>query len=188
MDCFANSNNVAGNASWQSLQFDSLSRTVNCGRSLGLGFAKQPEIAMPRLDTPAHNHGGGCLCGAVRYHVTGPLREVVYCHCSQCRRQSGLYFAATAAAKTDLHLDQSDSLRWYAASDYALRGFCGTCGSVLFWKAHDGAHIAILAGSLDDPSTLTAGFHICTEGRPTFYALCDGLPQYPHDAPGLAIA
>ena len=37
-------------------------------------------------------------------------------------------------------------------------------------------------------SSLTAGFHICTEGRPQFYALCDGLPQYPHDAPGIVIA
>lgn len=133
-------------------------------------------------------HLGGCLCGAVRYVAKGPLREVVYCHCSQCRKQSGLYFAATAVAKTDFTLTAQDSLRWYAASSHAERGFCGTCGSVLFWKAHQAAHIAILAGSLDDPSGLTAASHICTAGRPTFYALCDGLPQYAHASPGLDIA
>lgn len=133
-------------------------------------------------------HSGGCLCGAVRYAASGPLREVVYCHCGQCRRQTGLYYAATAVAKPDFTLTREVGLRWYAASSHALRGFCGTCGSVLFWKAHSAPHIAILAGSLDDPSGLTAASHICTEGRPAFYALCDGLPQYPHAAPGLDIA
>lgn len=133
-------------------------------------------------------HHGGCLCGQVRYVATGPLREVIYCHCSQCRRQSGLYFAATAVQKAEFALTREDGLRWFASSDFADRGFCGTCGSVLFWRGHSVAHIAILAGSLDDPSGLVAGSHICTEGRPTFYALCDGLPQYAHSSPGLNIA
>lgn len=138
--------------------------------------------------TQSEIHRGGCLCGGVRYTARGKLRDVIYCHCSQCRRQSGLYFAATAAAKTDFTLTAETTLRWYAASDYAQRGFCGTCGSVLFWHAHSASHIAILAGSLDNPAGLTASSHICTEGRPTFYALCDGLPQYPHAAPGVEIA
>lgn len=133
-------------------------------------------------------HPGGCLCGAVRYAARGPLRDVVYCHCGQCRKQTGLFYAATAVDKTDLTIADESHLRWYAASEFALRGFCGTCGSALFWKAHTASHIAILAGSLDDPSGLTARSHICTEGRPAFYALCDGLPQYAHDEPGLPIA
>ena len=135
-----------------------------------------------------HDHPGGCLCGAVRYVAKGALRDVVYCHCSQCRRQTGLYFAATAVDKADLTIADDTALRWFAASEFAQRGFCGTCGSVLFWKAHSAGHVAILAGSLDDPSGLNATSHICTEGRPQFYALCDGLPQYPGAAPGLSIA
>lgn len=133
-------------------------------------------------------HAGGCLCGAVRYVARGPLRDVIYCHCGQCRRQTGLYFAATAVDTSAFTLTADTALRWFAASDYAERGFCGTCGSVLFWKAHAASHIAILAGSLDDPPGLKAASHICTDGRPTFYALCDGLPQYPHAAPGVDIA
>lgn len=134
------------------------------------------------------SHSGGCLCGAVRYAARGPLRDVVYCHCGQCRRQTGLYYAATAVDKADLTIADDSALRWFAASDYAVRGFCATCGSALFWKAHAASHIAILAGSLDDPSSLKAASHICTEGRPAFYALCDGLPQYPHASPDIAIA
>ena len=132
-------------------------------------------------------HQGGCLCGAVRYSAMGPLRDVIYCHCSQCRKQSGLYFAATAVDLANLVIQSGQDLRWYAASAFAQRGFCGTCGSVLFWKSPAVSHIAILAGSLDDPSGLRAAYHICTQGRPAFYDLTDGLPQFLHDAPGLAI-
>ena len=34
-------------------------------------------------------HGGGCLCGAVRYRIDGPVRDVIVCHCSICRRYHG---------------------------------------------------------------------------------------------------
>jgi len=41
---------------------------------------------------------GGCLCGAVRYEVLGPLRDVVLCHCSHCRRTHGHVAAYAACA------------------------------------------------------------------------------------------
>ena len=132
-------------------------------------------------------HEGGCLCGAVRYVAHGTLREVIYCHCAQCRKQTGLYYAATAVAQQDLQIAGVEALRWFAASSFAERGFCATCGSALFWKPAAASHIAISAGSLDHPSVLRAAYHICTENRPGFYALSDGLPQYLHSAPGLAI-
>jgi hypothetical protein len=134
------------------------------------------------------DHAGGCLCGAVRYLAQGPLRDVIFCHCSQCRRQTGLFYAATAVPVAALVLQPSEALTWYAASDHAKRGFCRNCGSALFWRAQGADQIAILAGSFDDPTALTPGFHICTQGRAGFYALADGLPQYAHDAPGLAIS
>lgn len=134
-----------------------------------------------------NKHQGGCLCGAVRYVATGPLRDVIFCHCAQCRKQTGLYYAATAVDKANLEITSEADLTWYSASDFAQRGFCGTCGSALFWKPAAAPHIAILAGSLDDPSVLHAAYHICTKNRPAFYDLADGLPQHPHCAPGLAI-
>ncbi|HGG64526.1 MAG TPA: GFA family protein, partial [Rhodobacteraceae bacterium] len=36
---------------------------------------------------------GGCLCGAVTYVVNGPLRDVIACHCTQCRKSSGHHVA-----------------------------------------------------------------------------------------------
>ena len=134
------------------------------------------------------DHSGGCLCGAVRYTAQGPLRAVVFCHCSQCRRQTGLYYAATSVPLAALTIAPTESLSWFAASDYAKRGFCKTCGSALFWQGNGAEKIAILAGSFDDSGALTPGYHICTAGRAGFYDIADGLPQHPHDAPGLPIA
>lgn len=132
-------------------------------------------------------HSGGCLCGRVRFQTTGPLRDVVFCHCSQCRKQSGLYFAATSVSADALELVGADHITWYAASDFAKRGFCRTCGAALFWTPNDEARYAILAGAFDDPDCLVPGYHICTEGRARYYALADGLPQYPGTGPSLVI-
>jgi hypothetical protein len=133
-------------------------------------------------------HSGGCLCGKVRFETFGPLRDVIFCHCSQCRRQSGLYFAATSISAAALVLTGAENLTWFAASDFAKRGFCAACGSHLFWKPNDEDRYAILAGAFDDPTCLTPGYHVCTEGRPAFYQINDGLPQYAHASPDVPLA
>lgn len=119
---------------------------------------------------------GGCLCGAIRYTVSGPLRPVVACHCSQCRRTSGNFVAATSAARADLVITGSPV--WYASSPDARRGFCGTCGSNLFWDG-GGAAVSIHAGSLDDPAPVVLERHIYCADKARFYEIRDGLPQYP---------
>ena len=58
---------------------------------------------------------GGCRCGAVRYEVDGPLRDVLVCHCDACRAAAGEPWAATAVRRTDLVLVESDALRWSLA-------------------------------------------------------------------------
>lgn len=120
---------------------------------------------------------GGCLCGAIRYDVTGPLRDVIYCHCQQCRRTSGHFVAATACARKDLSLREDACLRWYASSDRARRGFCKLCGSSLFWDALDHDTISIMAGTLDGPTRLTAVRHIHVADAGDYYVLNDGLPR-----------
>ena len=131
---------------------------------------------------------GGCLCGKVRFTTHGALREVIFCHCAQCRRQSGLYFAATSIGSENLTLSGEEHVSWYAASDHARRGFCGTCGTLLFWKPNAEARHAILAGAFDHPECLRPGYHICTKGRPEFYRIDDGLAQYPGDGPDVVTA
>ena len=123
-------------------------------------------------------HAGGCLCGAVRFSTRGRLREVVYCHCSQCRRQTGHHYAATNVKGADLEIEGAEALRWYRASDFARRGFCATCGSALFWKRDGADDISVMAGAFDVPSGLKGGVHIFVADKGDYYDIDDGLPQF----------
>ena len=118
---------------------------------------------------------GGCLCGDVRYRVAAPLRPVIYCHCQQCRRTSGHHVAATSAPREAVRIEGSPV--WYGSSDSARRGFCGRCGSNLFWDGHASATLSIFAGTLDDASGLEAAGHIFCADKGEYYAIADGLPQ-----------
>lgn len=127
-------------------------------------------------------HAGGCLCGAVRYELRGPLRDVIGCHCEQCRRTSGNYVTATTCPSSALTLHDPDgALRWHRSSEIAERGFCGTCGSNLFCKPSREDRISVMAGTLDAPTGLRLSRHIYTRFKGDYYEIADGLPQHPVD-------
>lgn len=134
------------------------------------------------------HHSGSCLCGAVRFQTLGPLRAVIYCHCNQCRKQTGHFLAATNLTLANLTIEGAQAIRWYPGSDFARRGFCGTCGSVLFWQPNEGDTISVCAGAFDQPSGLVATEHIFVADKGGYYQITDGLPQYPRSSPGLAVA
>ena len=121
---------------------------------------------------------GGCLCGAVRYAVRhGALRPVVACHCTQCRRITGHYLAATAARRRNFRMIEDSGLKWYDSSGEARRGFCGNCGSTLFWEPRGRDYLSIAAGSLDDSSSLTTVCHIFVADKGGYYQIESGVPQ-----------
>jgi hypothetical protein len=122
---------------------------------------------------------GGCLCGAVRYTVRGPLRPVVNCHCGQCRRFHGHFGAYTAAALADLSIEDEASLGWYRSSDFARRGFCRVCGSSLFWHALAEDGISIAAGTLDEPTGLETVRNIFAADAGDYYRLDAALETFP---------
>lgn len=125
---------------------------------------------------------GSCLCGQVRYRVDGPLRPVVACHCTQCRKTSGHHVAATSAPRDAVAVE--GDVTWYASSDAARRGFCGTCGSQLFWDG-PGRNLSIFAGTLDGPTGLTLAGHIFCASKGDYYEIADGTPQAAADDPAL---
>jgi hypothetical protein len=123
-------------------------------------------------DTPAAT--GRCLCGAVRYEVHGPLRDVTLCHCGECRRWHGHVCAMTAARSEHLRFEADGGLRWIDSPNsaaHARRGFCGECGSSLFWDAPDRETISIAAGTLDPPTGLVTKSQIYTEDAGDYYQL-----------------
>jgi hypothetical protein len=114
----------------------------------------------------------------VAFEISGQLRDVLGCHCQQCRKQSGHYWAATSVTDEALTLTRSNGLAWYRASDTAQRGFCKLCGSTLFWKPDNADRTAVGAGSLDRETGLRMTHHVFVADKGDYYRIEDGLPQH----------
>lgn len=122
-------------------------------------------------------HHGACLCGQVRFRVDGELHPPDACHCSQCRRQSGHYWASTDIARAALTVTGEEHLTWFQSSEKVRRGFCSRCGSFLFWDPLGRDRIAVAMGAFDAPTGTKLAKHIFVANQGDYYAIADGLPQ-----------
>jgi hypothetical protein len=135
------------------------------------------EETPPQAGPKTTEHSGRCQCGAVGYRVNGNMRDVVYCHCGQCRRIHGHAPGYSAARKAELSIEGEENIVWYRASDQAQRGFCKSCGSSLFWRPDGRETISIAAGSINAPTGLKTARHIFTGDKADYYQIADGVPQ-----------
>jgi hypothetical protein len=122
---------------------------------------------------------GSCLCGGVKFSLTETPTDATACHCSQCRRQSGHFFASANVPKSAVQLADSTHLAWYASSQKVRRGFCARCGSTLFWEPVQRDWTSVALGALDGPTGLTLARHIFVADKGDYYDIGDGLPQNP---------
>lgn len=130
---------------------------------------------------------GSCLCGAVRYEVKGPLRDVVNCHCSMCQRQYGSHGSYSKARNVNIKITTDEGLAWYKTSETAQRGFCRLCGAGLFWKPFKLDATGIVAGTLDGPTGLKTIGHIFVGEKCDFYEITDDLPQFAGSSNGVLV-
>ncbi|WP_438028618.1 GFA family protein [Sorangium sp. So ce233] len=128
--------------------------------------------------TEAH-HTGGCLCGAIRYRARGAPSSTNLCYCNQCRRQSGSPMPAFATFADERFELLSGSPTTYRSSSIAVRQFCSTCGSALFWRRDGAREIDIFLGSMDRPSDLPPpSFQIWTVHRVPWLPPIPGVADY----------
>lgn len=129
---------------------------------------------------------GGCICGGVRYKITGPVKQIVACHCRECRRMTGHFLPSFDAWKEHFALTESRDLGWYRSADKSRRGFCKTCGCSLFFQVDKGEKISVAAGSLDDgcDEGLSIVAHIFTGERGGYYTL-DNAPVFEKGGDGV---
>jgi hypothetical protein len=122
-------------------------------------------------------HKGSCLCGAVMFEVAGDLSAPDACHCSQCRKTSGHYWASTDVPRDALTIHGDENVTWYRSSPKVRRGFCTTCGSALFWDPLGKDRIAVAMGAFDRPTDTQLKLHIFVADKGDYYEIGDGLPQ-----------
>ena len=129
---------------------------------------------------------GGCLCEGVRYRINGNCRNIINCHCQNCRRTHGHIAAYTSVDKSSFLLLQQDTLQWYHdQSPDTYRGFCNVCGASLFWDARDGRDkLSVAAGSLDDSRDLKTVGNIFVAEAGRYYELEDSLPKFDGSSAG----
>ena len=126
---------------------------------------------------------GGCQCGAVRYHVTQPLGRSVLCHCRMCQRATGNAFAPLVRAEGT---EFTGTPARFASSEVADRGFCGTCGTPLFYDGHQGQGLYLMVGSLDNPGDAPPVLHCGTESQLAWLSFSDSLPTEATKVGGLS--
>ena len=93
-----------------------------------------------------------------------------------CQRWGGP-FIEMDTRKDEIAFEQDGSLTWYDSSDWAERGFCGTCGSNLFYRLKQGDMLAVLAGTLDLPTGLPVRKEIFIDEKPDYYDLAGDRPR-----------
>lgn len=125
---------------------------------------------------------GSCLCGAVRYEISGPIRNIVLCHCSQCRKAQGSAYAANgivAAADFRLLRGQGE-LTAFESSPGKTKHFCRVCGSPIMSvnKAKPG-DVRVRIGTIESEIAERPMAHIFVTSRASWDTIGDDLPQYP---------
>ena len=126
---------------------------------------------------------GGCLCGAIRYKVKGPVMGSAACHCRDCQYVSGgapAYVFVVAKPSVEIlkgipaHFDNiADS------GNRRRRYFCGRCGTPLY--AEDSAFpdiVSIKVGSLDNPSLYKPAAQFWISSAPAWHLIDDHLPKF----------
>jgi hypothetical protein len=131
---------------------------------------------------------GACLCGAVRYRITGEILAFQYCHCSRCRKFTGSAHAANLFTRPG-------DLEWVAGEGqvggYVLEGeprfptaFCKTCGSSMPSMSSTGKYWVVPAGSIEGDPGAAPARSIFWGSRAPWYREVSELPRH-DELPGV---
>jgi hypothetical protein len=122
---------------------------------------------------------GRCLCGAIRYRVTGPPQATSLCHCDSCRRSTGGPSLAWAIFPERMVEVTTGELAIHESSPGVERGFCARCGSSLTYRRADRPGLFdVTTASLDDPEAFPPNKEIWVEERLSWIAPNPALPQF----------
>jgi len=129
----------------------------------------------------AEKMAGGCMCGQVRFEVTGDSFGVAHCHCHSCRKHNGGPVVTLAGYKADQVTFSGTERKIYESSPGVHRAFCPNCGTPLTWEGDGGDLGAIFEfhiSTFDEPDKLVPTEHAFYPERISWFDVADDLPRY----------
>ncbi len=128
------------------------------------------------------SHGGGCLCGALRYALSGAPDRAGFCCCADCRKATGSGYIGFLSYPRERVRFSGPTLTYgspSASGRIALRNSCPVCGSLVFGGDQpNSTNFTIYAGSLDDPSLSQPSLAIFNRDRPAWVGLPPGVARF----------
>ncbi|TNF97570.1 MAG: GFA family protein [Gammaproteobacteria bacterium] len=124
---------------------------------------------------------GGCLCGQVRFEISGNIRNIVYCHCSQCRKAQGSAFATNGIVDiTNFNLLSGKSeLTGYESSPGQTKYFCKHCGSPIMSKNVTRPNeVRVRLGTIESDIQERPEAHIFVTSKANWEDIFGNIPQY----------
>jgi len=126
---------------------------------------------------------GGCLCGGVRYTISGEAQRFYHCHCRRCRRATGTGHAS------NLLVTPESSLKWVTGEELLSRYkvpeaerfyncFCSNCGSPMPRVVPELDGVLIPAGSLEQEPPMLPSARIFWDSRAEWTCPNESLPTY----------
>ena len=126
------------------------------------------------------NYQGQCMCGEIRYELTGEPKVVALCHCSDCRRSAGAPAVSWAMFDEPALTVTQGKPKTINSSGAAMRSFCGNCGTGLFYRNAENLPdiVDIQTATLDDPNALAPRVQIQVAERLEWMNHLDELPEF----------
>lgn len=130
---------------------------------------------------------GGCLCGKVRFEITGEISDIIYCHCSKCRKAQGSAFATNGnVLASEFHFVSGEQeLKGYEAAPGHTKYFCNHCGSPIISTnraAPDAVRVRL--GTIETDIVERPSAHTFVTSKANWEDIEGGLPQYEQYPPG----
>lgn len=121
-------------------------------------------------------HSGSCRCGLIGVEARRDPFWVSYCHCRDCRRQTGAPVSVFVGFREDEVTWQGAPTSWRAGG--VTRSFCASCGSQISYRDEKlPGDIYLYLGFMDHPENYPPRLHAFDQRRLPFLHIEDGLPR-----------
>ncbi|MGY6706761.1 MAG: GFA family protein [Rhizobiaceae bacterium] len=122
-------------------------------------------------------HTGSCRCGLISTATDADPVLHSYCHCRDCRKQTGAPVMAFVGFREEALTWHGEPKIWSAGG--VVRSFCDNCGSQIGYRdVKLPGEIYLALGFMDEPERYPPTLHAFEKHRLSFLHIEDDLPRF----------